>query len=313
MGKDKRVRKTMDDVVLPLLKVAVARFANDDNFAAFGIEVSHHVRQNVMGVEAENPENIVFMFPRAAAQHLVDAKNDEQLQAALLDSQVFVDAEPFNVWVNGGRPPEGSIGAMRPSKAAPAQALPPETPVALSQAPDPTVSTRLLKASDMPVRLITPRTLANLNEKYSEELERVLYELKEQAHFVQYAPPTFIGFHEGAYLQLSITTPLDGIGTASRYRLAALAFDDHVSHLIRPVLAHFQQASDFDGIVFSTSLKQGDNSSSEAIEYFFPLESLRSYARYDCTGQQLIDSGFVLINGERSELNLQLAEGESRK
>jgi hypothetical protein len=137
--------------------------------------------------------------------------------------------------------------------------------------------------------------------------------VKEQAHFVPYAPPDFIGFHQGAYLQLSIATQLDSAAIGSRYKMAALAFDEHIAHLVRPVLAHFQETSDFDGIVFSTTVKQPDKSSSEAIEYFFPLTTLRCFARYDCTGQQLIDSGFVLINGERSELNLQVAEADTRK
>lgn len=313
MDKNKRVRKTFDDVVLPLLKAAVPRFANDDGFATFGIEISHHVRRKVMGVAAENPENVVFMFPRAAAQHLITAANDEQLQAALLDSEVFVDAEAFNLWVNGEKPPDDRIAAMRPQNAAPAQLVSSGPAPALPKSPDVTVSSKLLKATDMPVRLITPQTLTVLNDKYSDEIARLLYELKEQAHFVQYAPPTFVGFHEGAYLQLSITTPLNGSGNGSRYKLAALAFDDHISHLIRPVLAHFQQAFDFDGIVFSTSLTQPDKDNSEAVEYFLPLASLRCYARYDCTGQQVLDSGFVLINGERTELNLQVAEAERGK
>lgn len=312
MDKNKRVRKTLDDVVVPLLKAAVPRFANDDSFAAFGIEISHHVRRKVMGVAAENPENVVFMVPRAAAQHLITARNDEQLQAALLDSEVFVDAEAFNMWVNGEKPSDDKIAAMRPQKTAPAQAVSSGVPAPPLQSPDSTVSPKLLKAADMPVRLITPQTLTTLDDKYSGEIARVLYDLKEEAHFVQYAPPTFVGFHEGAYLQLSITTALDGIA-GSHYKLAALAFDDHISHLIRPVLAHFQQASDFEGVVFSTTVKQAEKSSSEAIEYFLPLPSLRCYARYDCTGQQVLDSGFVLINGERAELNLQLAEADRNK
>jgi hypothetical protein len=36
------------------------------------------------------------------------------------------------------------------------------------------------------------------------------------------------------------------------------------------------------------------------------------YARYDCTGQALIDSGMVLINGERVTLTLQTAEMSAR-
>lgn len=35
---------------------------------------------------------------------------------------------------------------------------------------------------------------------------------------------------------------------------------------------------------------------------------LRNYQQFDVTGQQLLDSGFVLINGERVSLDLQIAE-----
>ena len=45
-----------------------------------------------------------------------------------------------------------------------------------------------------------------------------------------------------------------------------------------------------------------------AVEFVFPLNMLRAYEEFDCTGQQLIDAGFVLINGERVSLNLQNAE-----
>ena len=45
-----------------------------------------------------------------------------------------------------------------------------------------------------------------------------------------------------------------------------------------------------------------------SVEFMFPLNLLRTYAQFDSTGQQLIDSGYVLINGERVSLNLQIAE-----
>ena len=45
------------------------------------------------------------------------------------------------------------------------------------------------------------------------------------------------------------------------------------------------------------------------MKFFFPFSALRCYERYDCTGQQLIDAGTVLINGERVSLDLQIAEG----
>jgi hypothetical protein len=35
---------------------------------------------------------------------------------------------------------------------------------------------------------------------------------------------------------------------------------------------------------------------------------MHCYENYDCTGQQLIDAGTVLINGERASLDLLRAE-----
>jgi hypothetical protein len=315
MDRNKRVRKTMEDVVTPLLKAMVPPFATEDSFAAFAVEVSYHVRSKVMGVLTENPENLVLVLPRAAAQHFVSAPNEEQLQAALLASQVFVDAEPFTIWVNGDQLSDKDVVRKEPHKTtekSPEVASLSRPPSPASQ-PQTTPSSGLLRSPDLPERLITPQTIRDLRVSHADAISNMTSGLKEQAHFVPYAPPDFIGFHQGAYLQLSLETQLSDIVTGSRYKLAALAFDEHIAHLVRPVLAYFQQSSDFDGIVFSTTIKQPGKDSSEAVEYFFPFGVLRCFALYDCTGQQLIDSGFVLINGERSELNLQSAEADTKK
>jgi hypothetical protein len=50
----------------------------------------------------------------------------------------------------------------------------------------------------------------------------------------------------------------------------------------------------------------------KAVEFFFPLSALRCYESYECGGQQLIDAGTVLINGERASLDLWIAEGSAR-
>jgi len=126
-----------------------------------------------------------------------------------------------------------------------------------------------------------------------------------------YAAPSFIGFRQGAYLQLSISTQLEAAAGTSRYKLAALAFDDHVSHLVRPLLNYFPQEPDFDGVDFSSLVHVADGSSLLAVEFFFPFRMMRCFANYDCTGQQLLDSGTIVINGERSALDLQIAEGKN--
>ncbi len=307
MGKEARARKTFEDVVLPIVKIAEPQFPSDDSFAAFAIEVSHHVRRRVMGgIVTENPENLTFILQRAAAHHLVQAANIDQAQAAVLDSQVYLDAEPFNLWLTDNHPAEPA----RTAKPAAVTSVAP-VPPAPSGAPAPTVSDRILKAS-LPSRLIAPDTLKQLQAKYQDTIARMSSALDSQAHFVPYAPPSFVAFHEGAYLQLSITSPVPA-QAGSRYQLAALAFDDHIAHLVRPVLAYFQQIGDFDGISFSTTLKLAHGDSTEAVEFYFPFAAVRCYAAYDCTGQQLIDTAIVLINGERASLNLQVAEAVTAK
>ena len=98
-----------------------------------------------------------------------------------------------------------------------------------------------------------------------------------------------------------------------------MAFDEHIAHLIRPLLGYFKTDQDLDGISFSTSVRsqatlakdKPADATSQGVEFYFPLASLRCYESYDCTGQQLINAGAVLINGERVSLDLQTAEADS--
>ena len=40
-----------------------------------------------------------------------------------------------------------------------------------------------------------------------------------------------------------------------------------------------------------------DGTTPLAVEFFFPFRTMRCFASYDCTGQQLLDSGTVVMNG----------------
>jgi hypothetical protein len=127
---------------------------------------------------------------------------------------------------------------------------------------------------------------------------------------VDYAPPAFIAFRDGAYLQLNINTQLDRPSGSSQYRIAALAFDTHIAHLLRPVSRYFVDHPQFDGIDFSTTVHQPAESASQSVEFVVPFSALQCYAKYDCTGQELISRSIILINGERVTLDLQRAESD---
>src|SRR5579883_1344812 len=103
-----------------------------------------------------------------------------------------------------------------------------------------------------PARDTSPQALAALQSANLQTLNAMVKELDPQAHFVSYAAPSFVAFRRSIFLELSINTTLNDPSAGSRYRMAALAFDEHVAHLIRPVLGYFKpdpkQDPQFDGI-----------------------------------------------------------------
>jgi hypothetical protein len=301
-----RLKETFARVVVPILQAEVPRFPDDSEFTAFAIEISHHVRRKVMSMTSELPENITVIMPVVAAQKFVDARTDDERQAAILDAEVFLNGQPYSLWLREGAPAEEWKERTPPHSGAPLQNV--ASVSALPAPPTPSVSPDLLKSS--PMRIVTPQALAVLQRQNQEAIDRMAAGLDPEAHFLPYAPPTFVGFRQGTYLQLSFRISLDGPATASRYKLAALAFDEHVAHLIRPMLNYFSPEVEFDGIDFSNTIHVAD-SKSVAVEFFLPYRVMRCFANYDCTGQQLLDSGTVVINGERAALDLQVAEGKN--
>lgn len=310
MDADARLKETFERVIAPILQAEASHFPDDSEFSAFAIEISHHVRRKIMGMSSEMPENVTLIMPIAAAQRFVDAKTEDEKQAAILDAELFLNGEPFSLWLQEGAPPEEWKDRNPPRAAARLQAVAAvSSPAGAPQSVAPSVSNGLLKS--VPMRIITPESLAGLQRQNQDAIDRLVKALDAEAHFFSYAPPFFIGFRQGAYLQLSIRTPLEAAPASSRYKLAALAFDEHISHLIRPLLTYFPPDVEFDGVDFSTSIGSSGDAKGEAVEFFFPYRVMRCFADYDCTGQQLLDSGTVVINGERSALDLQIAEGKN--
>jgi len=303
MTKDERANQTWRDVMLPILQAAVPPFARADAPEAFALEISHHVIRKVLGVDTEFAENVVLILPKASAVRLMDARDEAGRRAAVLEGSTYLNGEAVSFWP--GLPPAENRDAQATQATKVSSLRSP--PVVVPAAPAKALVTVAAPASVSP----------DAETRYRDTIAKMLKDLDSQAHFVAYAPPSFMTFRGGQYLELSITTALGTVDGGSQYRLAALAFDRHVAHLVRPVSACFKDSADFTGIDFSTSIHvagtKGDGEGSQAVEFIFPLSALRSYAEFDLTGQQLIDAGVVLINGERVGLDLQAAEAYGRQ
>jgi hypothetical protein len=317
MEKSQRALRTFTDVALPILRIAVPVFANTPEVDGFALEISHRVRGRALGVSMERPENFVVILPRSAAVKLITGKTENERQAAILEGQTYINAEPFVLYLSDeaaenfrGSPEQERATQNADPRGGRSQSTAAMTrrtaPIAAPEPPPP------------PPRDLSPDALAGIQTNLKITTDRILNDMEKDAHFVTYAPPAVVAFRKGAYLQLAITTTLS-TPAASRYKLAALAFDEHIAHLIRPLMGYFKTDQDLDGISFSTSIrsaaapagKDKPAEPSQGVEFFFPLASLRCYESYDCTGQQLINAGAVLINGERVSLDLQTAEADS--
>src|SRR6202049_3765727 len=271
INPDERARKTFLNVVMPVLKAAVPRFQSNQHVQGYAVEISHHIMGKVMGVSMERPENLMVFLPQSAALRLLASKDEDTRQAALMQGQTFLNAQPITIWLNGQGPQlaanapaaeDSSHGQPRPT--APAQAGVEIVSGGNSAAPSASsvTSPSLAKPKEPlppPVRDTSPQALTSLQASNQQVIDQLVKELDPQAHFVSYAPPKFVAFRQGIYLELSLNSTLPASAAGSRYKLAAMAFDDHVAHLIRPLLAYFKdvQKKDeqkFDGIGFSTTV-----------------------------------------------------------
>jgi hypothetical protein len=323
-----RARQTFLQVVLPILKAVVPAVQGNPQVQGYAVEVSHHVFGGSMGMPIERAENLMVYLPQSAAVKLVAAQNNLARQAALLEAEVFLNANPLNLWltddgqssVNDIARSAPDVSRTTPPPTGPAiadesgpQPLAGGTPEPVQPDPKPTAATSPPPPPAL-VRDTSPQALTALQLSIQGISNRMLRELEPEAHFVVYAPPAFIAFRHQAYLELSVSTTLAVPAGASRYKVAALSFDDYLSPLLRRVLGYLPGDQNFDGISFSTTVHTLNKPGTAAtkplsVEFFFPLGSLHCYESYDCTGQQLIDAGTVLINGERVGLALQSAEG----
>jgi len=305
MTKEERAARTWRDVMLPILQAAAPALAKAEVPDAFALEISHHVVRKVLGVDTESVENVVLILPKASALRLIDARDEAGQIAAVQEGVAYLNGASISFWP----------GARKQTPTIQVSSLPslPALPVVHAAPAAVAPSAPLVTPAPPRQPSVAPATL---DAKYCDTLAKMLKDLDSQAHFVAYAPPSFMDFRGGQYLEIALTTSLAASDSGSQYKLAALAFDRHVAHLVRPVAAYFKDSADFTGIDFSTTARLAGISAevegSEAVEFIFPLSALRSYAQFDLTGQQLLDAGVVLINGERVSLDLQIAEAGSQ-
>jgi hypothetical protein len=150
-----------------------------------------------------------------------------------------------------------------------------------------------------------------LDEKYHSQLAALAKEGAAKFHFVDYAPPTFVIFHEQMALQMTLKNSLEfGPAKSSIYKRAAQSFDLFLAPQLKDLSGKIGADVEFRLYDLSVlnKLAPGARGTSEAIEFIFPRAALKQFVNAEITNQQLLDQSVILVNGVRIALNLQLVE-----
>ena len=339
LTQNERAAATFRSVILPILQVLAAALPKDLACDGIGFEIAHHTRTNDRSYDFEGKETLVVVFDRADAWAMSRASGDSERQEILNRSKVFVSGVDYGLSLNERDPlnvqtllravpakPDATSSArsssltshsvllkpVNPSAVAPPSA-PPSVPVSAESAPAASAKPGLPPAADPSPETPAP-TQADadrLDEKYQSQLSALAKEGSAKFHFVAYAPPTFVLFHDHMALEMTLRNSLQFTpAKGSIYKRAAESFDLFLAPLLKDISERVSPDVEFQLFDFAVlnKLSPTAKGTSEAVEFICPRAALKKFVNAEITNQQLLDESIVLVNGVRIALNLQLVE-----
>ena len=335
LTQNERAAHTFRDVIVPILRLISEQIPADVDCDAVGFEISYHTRAPNKSYEFEGKEILVVVLSRDDAFAFSNIADEEQRQAILNRSPIFVNGKEFGLALDDRNPldrearTESALRAPTVNPAPPASALPAtrSSSDAARSGPVSRAASRI-DAAEKPSSSLpgvpavpagpvadtkpaaTPADAERLQSRYQAQLDSLLKEGIEKFHLVDYAPPAFTIYHDRLVLQLTLRNTLSfDKNTTSIYRRAAQTFDLFLAPELKGLLQNLPAGANFDALDFSVLNRLGnEKTSSEAVEFVCPLKSVRTFANDEVTSQDLINQSIVLINGVRVALNLQLVE-----
>jgi hypothetical protein len=336
MTQNERAANTFRTVVLPILALTTTTLPPDITCDGIGFEISYHARSREPSYDFEGKENLVLVLDRVDAWALSGATTDSVRQEILNRNKIYVSGTDFGLSLTERDPlnvqalprsiparPDATSTARSSTSVAhspllnvnhPLPAVSPAVAASADPAPakaNPSPSSP--KGSDPPPALppSAPADADRLNEKYQAQLTSLAKLGAARFHFVDYAPPTFMLFHDQIALQMTLRNSLQfGPAKGSIYKRAAQSFDLFLAPQMKDLTDRISPDVEFQFLDFSVlnRLSPGPKGTSEAIEFICPRAAVKQFVNAEITNQQLLDQSIILVNGVRIALNLQLVE-----
>ena len=336
LNRNERATATFRTVVLPVLEQVTSVLPQDLPCDGIGFEISHHARTRDPGYDYEGKEILVVVLDRDDAWALARASTDHERQEIVNLSKVYVsgtefglslvERDPLNVQALPRSVPakpdatstaRSSTMAGRSSLLRSNLSLPSVSPVvpAPVDAGSPSASPVLPSPKVVdPAPASPPPTQADadrLDDTYQAQLGAFAKEGSTKFHFVDYAPPTFVVFHDQIALQMTLRNSIQfGPAKGSIYKRAAQSFDLFLAPQLKDLSDRISPDLEFELFDFSVlnKLSPGTKGASEAIEFICPRTALKQFVNAEITNQKLLDQSIILVNGVRIALSLQLVE-----
>jgi len=334
--QNERAAGTFRAVILPVLSIVTAALPEDMACDGIGFEVAYHTRTNERSYDFEGKEILVVVFDRADAWTMAAAASDADRQEILNRARVFVSGKDYGLSLTERDPlnvqslvrsipakPDATSTARSSALASRSSLLrqsggPVLASPSIPLAPDSTAPATNANAPEAavadppsPPPAMTQADADRLEQKYHLQLAALAKEGVAKFHFVDYASPAFVIFHDKLALQLTLKNSLVfGPSKGSIYKRAALSFDLFLAPQLKDLTERISPDVEFQLFDFSVlnKLSATAKETSEAIEFICPRDALKQFVNAEITNQQLLDQSIVLVNGVRIALNLQLVE-----
>jgi hypothetical protein len=336
LTRNERAVSTFRAVVLPILEILAASLPQDLACDGIGFEISHHTRTRDRSYDYEGKEILVVVLDRNEAWALSRASTDPQRQEVVNRSKVYVSGSEFGLSLSERDPlnvqalprsvpakPDATSTARSSTAAGRSSLL--KSNLSLSSPPPAAPSPAHAISEDAnpalpPTKAVDPQLAAppptqadadRLAEKYHLQLAALAKEGAAKYHFVDYAPPAFVVFHDQMALQMTLRNSIQfGPVRGSIYKRAAQSFDLFLAPQLKDLSDRISPDLEVQFFDFSVlnRLSPGAKGTSEAIEFICPRTALKQFVNAEITNQQLLDQSVILVNGVRIALNLQLVE-----
>ena len=331
LSTNERAGRTFQEVVIPILRLIAREIPPDVNCDGIAFEIAYHARAARNNSDFEGREILAVVLDRADAFAFPSQPGNEQQQAILNRSGIYLDAQPFALAL--GQKDALSLEALGDRGSGQDRPVP-TSPAAVSSKRISTESPRISSAAlstplhvtsgeiaapnvvgpsatrPEPKAAASPADAERLQAQFQTQLDTFLKEDGAKFHLVDYAPPSFAVDHKQMVLQLTLRNSLAFEKTTSSiYKRAAQSFDLFLAPQLKALVPKLPEDQQVDALDFSVLNHLGnEKDGSEAVEFVCPLNAIRSFVEDEITSQDLINQSIVLVNGVRIHLELELVE-----